>query len=127
ITKVTRGGIGGRVDAVLVSPEDDEEIDLMQDENGRFYGAGPFSMGPSSLWGRPRVVSELLDPGQFILGDFKQIALLDREGLSVLAFNQHKDYAQRNLTYVRGELRAAQVIWKPNRLVFGHRGTVESS
>lgn len=122
ITKVTRGGIGGRVDAILVSPEDDEEIDLMQDGDGRFYGQGPFGQGPSSLWGRPRVVSELLDPGQFILGDFKQIALLDREGLSVLAFNQHKDYAQRNLTYVRGELRAAQVIWKPNRLVFGHRG-----
>lgn len=127
ITKVTKGGIGGRVDAILVSPEDDEEIDLMQDGQQRFYGQGPFGMGPATLWGRPRVVSELLEPGTFILGDFKQVALLDREGLSVLAFNQHKDYAQRNLTYVRAELRAAQVIWKPNRLVFGHRGTVESS
>lgn len=126
ITKVTRGGIGGRVDAILVSPEDDEAIDLMQDGQQRFYGQGPFGAGPSTLWGRPRVVSERLDPGEFLLGDFKQVALLDREGLSVLAFNQHKDYAQRNLTYVRAELRAAQVIWKPNRLVFGHRGSVES-
>lgn len=126
ITKVTRGGIGGRVDAILLSPEDDEEIDLMQDGQQRFYGQGPFGAGPSTLWGRPRVVSEKIEPGTFLLGDFKQVALLDREGLSVLAFNQHKDYAQRNLTYVRAELRAAQVIWKPNRLVFGHRGSVES-
>lgn len=126
ITKVTKGGIGGRVDAILLSPEDDEAIDLMQDGQERFYGQGPFGMGPNTLWGRPRVVSEKIEPGTFLLGDFKQVALLDREGLSVLAFNQHKDYAQRNLTYVRAELRAAQVIWKPNRLVFGHRGSVES-
>ncbi|GAA3947905.1 phage major capsid protein [Microbacterium soli] len=124
ITKVTRQQ-GGTVQAILVSPEDDEEIDLMQDDNGRFYGAGPFNSGPSTLWGRPRVVSEQLESGQFILGDFRQIALLDREGLSVQAFNQHKDYAQRNMTYVRAELRAAQVIWKPSRLVIGTKGTVE--
>lgn len=125
ITKVTRHGIGGRVTAVLISPEDEEEIDLMEDGNQRFYGQGPFGLGPNTLWGRPRVTSERIEPGTFLLGDFKQIALLDREGLSVQAFNQHKDYAQRNMTYVRGELRAAQVVWKPNRLVFGHRGTVQ--
>ena len=124
ITKITK--IGGTVQAILVSPEDDEEIDLMQDGQQRFYGQGPFGAGPATLWGRPRVVSEKIEPGTFLLGDFKQVALLDREGLSVLAFNQHKDYAQRNLTYVRAELRAAQVIWKPSRLVYGHRGSVES-
>lgn len=124
ITKVTR--LGGSVQAILVSPEDDEEIDLMQDKQDRFFSQGPFGAGIPTLWGRPRVVSEMITPGTFLLGDFKQVALLDREGLSVLAFNQHKDYAQRNLTYVRGELRAAQVIWKPSRLVFGHRGSVES-
>lgn len=127
ITKVTRHGIGGRVTAILISPEDEEEIDLMEDANERFYGQGPFGTGPQTLWGRPRVTSEKIEPGTFLLGDFKRIALLDREGLTVRAFNQHKDYAQRNMTYVRGELRAAQVVWKPNRLVFGHRGTVQGS
>lgn len=115
ITRVTR--LGGQVTAVLMSPEDDEAWDLLKDGNDRYYGAGPFGSGPGTAWGRPRAVSERLTPGQVILGDFRQIALLDREGLSVLAFNQHKDYAQRNMTYVRAELRAAQVIWRPNRLV----------
>lgn len=115
ITKVTR--VGGQVTAVLMSPEDDEAWDLLQDGNQRYYGQGPFGSGPGTAWGRPRAVSERLSPGQVIVGDFRQIALLDREGLSILAFNQHKDYAQRNLTYVRAELRAAQVIWRPNRLV----------
>ena len=116
ITRITRLP-GGTVDAVVLSPEMDEAIDLLQDANDRFYGQGPFGSGPGTLWGRPRVTSERLVDTQALLGDFKQVALLDREGLSVLAFNQHKDYAQRNMTYVRAELRAAQVIWKPNRLV----------
>lgn len=116
MTKVTRLQ-GGKVDAVLLSPEMDEAIDLLQDANDRFYGGGPFNAGPQTLWGRPRVTSERLTGTDALIGDFKQVALLDREGLSVLAFNQHKDYAQRNMVYVRAELRAAQVFWKPNRMV----------
>jgi HK97 family phage major capsid protein len=125
ITKVLRLN-GGTVQAILINPEDEEAIDLMEDANERFYGGGPFGTGPQTLWGRPRIVSEQIDPGQFILGDFKQIALLDREGLSVQAFNQHADFARRNMTYVRAELRAAQVIWKPSRLVVGDRGAVNA-
>lgn len=110
---------GGTVAAILLNPEDDEAIDLLQDANERFYGQGPFGTGPQTLWGRPRVLSEAIPAGEFLLGDFRQVALLDREGLSVQAFNQHKDYAQRNMTYVRAELRAMQVIWKPAYLVHG--------
>lgn len=108
---------GGRVDAIVLSPEMDAALDLLQDAEQRYYSGGPFSGGPSTIFGRPRVTSERLVDTHAVVGDFKQVALLDREGLSVTAFNQHKDYAQRNMTYVRGELRAAQVIWKPNRLV----------
>lgn len=107
---------GGTVQAIVMSPEDAAEIDLLQDAQDRFYGQGPFQSGPNTLWGRPVVTSERVESGTYFFGDFKQIALLDVEGLSVLAFNQHKDYAQRNMTYVRAELRAEQVIWKPSRI-----------
>ncbi|GAA4911295.1 phage major capsid protein [Streptomonospora salina] len=116
MTKVNRLN-GGTVTAVLMSPEDDEAWDLLQDTNERFYGQGPFGTGPATSWGRTRALSERLSPGTVILGDWRQLQLLDVEGLSIMAFNQHKDYAQRNMTYVRAELRAMQVIWKPNRLV----------
>ncbi|MFJ6438534.1 phage major capsid protein [Streptomyces sp. NPDC091416] len=116
ITKITTLP-GGNVTAALMSPEDDEAWDLMQDANDRFFGQGPFGQGPNTSWGRARALSQRLAPGTVILGDWRQVALLDVEGLSVLAFNQHKDYAQRNLVYVRAELRAMQVIWKPNRLI----------
>ncbi|MFD7319233.1 phage major capsid protein [Streptomyces sp. NPDC059883] len=116
ITKITTLP-GGNVTAALMSPEDDEAWDLLQDATNRFMGQGPFGQGPNTSWGRTRALSQRLAPGTVILGDWRQVALLDREGISVLAFNQHKDYAQRNLVYVRAELRAAQVVWKPNRLI----------
>ncbi|CBG73495.1 putative phage major capsid protein [Streptomyces scabiei 87.22] len=116
ITKITTLP-GGNVTACLMSPEDDEAWDLLQDTTDRFMGQGPFGQGPSTSWGRARALSQRLSPGTVILGDWRQVALLDVEGLSILAFNQHKDYAQRNLVYVRAELRAEQVIWKPNRLI----------
>ncbi|MBW8171799.1 phage major capsid protein [Ornithinimicrobium sp. Arc0846-15] len=126
LVKAARRGItgirkvpGASVTGIVISPEDEELIDLMQDANDRFYGQGPFSAGPGTLWGRPRVVSDRIEQGQFVLGDFRQSQFLDVEGLSILAFNQHKDYAQRNLTYVRAELRGEQVFWKPAAFLHG--------
>ena len=112
--KVAR--VGGVTTAVLLNPEDQEEIDLLQDKNGRFFGQGPFGTGPGTLWGVPVIASEKITKGQALMGDFKQVQLLDREGLSVTAFNQHADFAARNLVYVRAELRAGVVVWRPNRL-----------
>jgi HK97 family phage major capsid protein len=115
ITSLNR--IGAPITAIAVSPEDNETLDLMRDANERYYGGGPFNAGPQTLWGRPRVVCQALPAGTALVGNLKTITLLDREGLSVLAFNQHKDYAQRNLVYVRAELRAAQAVFKPAEIV----------
>lgn len=121
ITKINR--VGGAINGVLMSPEADEAWDLLQDTTGRYQGQGPFGTGPGTAWGRPRIVSELLSGTNIaIVGDFRTIALLDREGLSIEAFNQHKDFAQRNKVYVRAELRAGQVIWRPNRLAVAQIG-----
>lgn len=117
ITKLAN--IGAPVTAFVLSPDDNETLDLMRDANDRYYGQGPFALGPNTLWGRPRIVSQRVQPGQFLVGNLATVTLFDREGLSVLAFNQHKDYAQRNLVYVRGELRAAQAIFQPAQIVVG--------
>jgi HK97 family phage major capsid protein len=106
--------------AILLNPEDDEALDLLKDTTGRFFGAGPFNAGPTSLWGVPRVVSTVLPVGIAIIGDFSQVQLLIYEALSILVFNQHKDYAQRNLSYVRAELRALQLIRQPAKLAIVH-------
>lgn len=108
---------GGLTSAILLNPEDNEEIDLMKDANGNYIFGGPANVGQQMLWGRPRVVSEKIDKGTVLLGDFKQVAWMDRDGISVEAFNQHADYARRNLVYVRAEARGMQAIYRPARLL----------
>lgn len=108
---------GGTTSAILLNPEDNEEIDLMTDANGNYIFGGPAAVGAQTLWGRPRVVSDKVEKGNVLLGDFKQAAYLDREGVRIEAFNQHEDFARRNLVYVRAEARGMQVVWRPARLL----------
>lgn len=105
------------VQAIVLSPEDDEELDLLKDGNDRFYGNGPFGIGPGTLWGRPRVVSSKVPVGTALLGDYRAIHLLERQGLTVEAFNQNEDDARHNLTYIRAEVRELLLIREPARLL----------
>jgi hypothetical protein len=107
---------GATIRGVLLNPADDETFDLLKDTTNRYLGQGPFGTGPGSVWGFERIVSQSVAVGQAIIGDFSTIQLLTLEPLAIEAFNQHKDYAQRNLTYIRAELRAVQLIRNPARL-----------
>lgn len=102
--------------AVVMNPEDNEALDLLQDKNGRYLGAGPFASGDPTVWSIPRLESSYLEKGTAIIGDFSVIQLLVYEALNIAVFNQHKDYAQRNLSYIRAEMRALQMIRKPAKL-----------
>lgn len=115
ITKL-RTTSGANIQGVLLNPEDDEAWDLLKDADGRYLGNGPFGTGPGTAWGYERIGSQAVPVGQAVVGDFKTIQLLLLEALSILAFNQHKDYAQRNLTYIRAELRAVQLFRNPAKL-----------
>ena len=107
---------GANIRGVLLNPEDDEAWDLLKDADGRYLGNGPFGTGPGTAWGYERIASQAIPVGQALIGDFSTIHLLQKEALSILAFNQHKDFAQRNLVYIRAELRAMQLIRNAARL-----------
>lgn len=108
ITKL-RVTSGAQIRGVLLNPEDDEIWDLLKDTHGDWL-AGPWQMGPRTAWGYERISAQSIPVGQAIIGDFSTIHLLQYAPLEILAFNQHKDYAQRNLTYIRAEERALQLI-----------------
>lgn len=115
ITKL-RVTAGAQIQGVVFNPADDEAWDLLKDTQNRYLGNGPFGSGPNTAWGYERITSQKLPVGLALAGDFRVVQLLILEALTVLAFNQHKDYAQRNLTYIRAELRALQVIRQPAKL-----------
>lgn len=114
--KTALRGTRTRIQALVVNPEDAEAWDLQKDDVNRFLGFGPFGTGPSTAWAVQMVESEALPEGVALMGDFRQVHLLIRSALEILAFNQHADYARRNLQYVRAELAAMQLIRRPANL-----------
>lgn len=110
--------------AILLNPEDDEAIDLERDGEDRFYGNGPFSMGPGAVWAMPRVVSEAMPVGTALVGDFRKAVLWDREQATVSVTDSHADFFIRNLIAVLAEERVAFGVIRPSAFVAVETGTV---
>lgn len=103
--------------AFLLNPEDNERIDLAMDANDRFYGNGPFGLGPDVLWGIPRIETEALAPGTGLCGDFRQAVLWDREQAAIQVSDSHEDFFVRNLVAILAEMRAAFGVLRPKAFV----------
>jgi len=103
--------------AYLFNPEDNERIDLAMDANDRFYGNGPFGLGPDVLWGLPRLESEAVPVGTGICADFRQAILWDREQAGISVSDSHADFFIRNLVAILAEMRAAFGIIRPKAFV----------
>lgn len=102
--------------AYAFNPTDWETIDLLQDNEARFYGAGPFGLSPARLWGLPVVESEGVPVGTGYVGDFRKCVLWDREQSSINVSDSHSDFFIRNMVAILAELRAAFGCVQPNAL-----------
>jgi HK97 family phage major capsid protein len=118
ITKVQ--GVGGLVTAFAMSPAVAESVDLMQDLNGAYYGNGPFALGPTTMWGVPRVTVFGMPDNVIIGGTWSTCVLWDREATTVTATDAHEDFFIRNLVAVLAEARAAFGIFNPQLMAIGH-------
>lgn len=104
--------------AIVMNPLDAWKLSLTKEAGIGFLMGNPLaqSLNPSPF-GVRLVKSNKVAAGSALIGDFSGVQLLIREALSVMVFNQHKDYAQRNMSYVRAELRALQLIYSPRDIV----------
>lgn len=111
--------IGGRArpTAFVFNPLDWEAVDLARNDNGDFYGAGPFSMTTPTLWGLPVVESEAIPAGTAYVGAWNFAVLYDREQSSVQATDTHADFFIRNLVAILAEMRAAFAVLRPAAFV----------
>jgi HK97 family phage major capsid protein len=118
---ITKARKVGRVvpNGIVMAPEDVEKIDLMREgtNSGQWIGAGPFSMGPRTLWGYPVVESEAITAGTALLGDFKKAVLWDREQATVTMTDSHADFFIRNLVAILAEERVAFAVTRPTAFV----------
>lgn len=103
--------------AYLLNPADWETIDLLQDNEARYYFGGPSQMGTPRLWGLPVVESEAVPSGTGYVGNFRKCVLWEREQATIQVSDSHADFFMRNLVAILAEMRAAFGIVQPTSIV----------
>jgi HK97 family phage major capsid protein len=115
----TKVRVVGRAQATayLLHPYDWENMDLLQDNEARYFFGGPSVLGIPRLWGLPVVENEGVVQGFGYVGDFRTVVLWDREQTSIQVSNSHSDFFVRNLVAILAEMRAALGCLRPVALV----------
>jgi HK97 family phage major capsid protein len=106
-----------RPSAMMLSPADWETIDLLQDNNARYYFGGPAQMGTPTVWGLPVIQTEALSAGTGVVADFRKAVLWDRQDASLAVSNQHADFFIRNMVAILAEARYAFGVIQPSAFV----------
>ena len=115
----TKCRIGGRVTptAYVMHPNDWETIDLLQDNEKRYYYGGPTVIGNPRLWGLPVVECEAFTEGTSMVADWSKAVLWNRMLLNILISDSHADFFTRNLVAVLAEMRAGFGVLRPAAFV----------
>ncbi|MEV0726011.1 phage major capsid protein [Micromonospora purpureochromogenes] len=103
--------------AYVMNPADWEAIDLLQDNENRYYFGGPMRLGQPTLWGLPVVESEAVPVGTAYVGDWRKAVLWDREQASITVSNSHANFFIRNMVAILAEMRAAFGVLQPSAFV----------
>jgi HK97 family phage major capsid protein len=103
--------------AYLLNPADWETIDLLQDNEARYYFGGPLRQGTPTVWGLPVVECEAVPAGTGYVGDWRKAVLWDREQAAITVSNSHADFFIRNMVAILAEMRAAFGVLQPSAFV----------
>jgi len=103
-----------RPTGIVMHPNDIETLDLLQDDDGRFYYGGPALGGPQTVWRVPVVSSQTKAEGSGLMGDFRKAVLWDRERANISVTDSHEDFFIRNMIAILAEMRAAFGVIRPS-------------
>ncbi|MCX4676703.1 phage major capsid protein [Streptomyces sp. NBC_01433] len=103
---------------VLVNPVDLETLDLLQDNENRYYFGGPAGVGSAqTVWNMPIIETEAVPAGTAYVGDWRKAILWDRQQATIQMTDSHMDFFVRNLVVILAEMRAAFGVIQPSAFV----------
>lgn len=106
--------------AIVMHPDDWEEIELTKDDNGDYIWANPRGLLGPTLWGLPVLDSTALQPGEFLVGAFNVAAQIwDRQDATVEISTDDQDNFIKNLVTIRAEERLALTVYRPESFIYG--------
>lgn len=116
-------------DFIVVNPSDYQDLRLLTDTAGQFFGGGPFQ-GPYGngqnvaasgqvtgatdyIWQKPVVVTTAVGAGTALIGTTSAAQVWRKGGLTVEATNSNEDDFLKNLVTIRAEERLALAVYRP--------------
>lgn len=117
-----------RPDAIVLHPNDWEEIELTKDVNQRYIWANPAGLVGPTLWGLPVIDTTAVEEGEFLVGNFMMSAQIwDREDATVDVSTEDRDNFIKNMVTIRAEERLALTVYRPEALIYGDFDEIVSS
>lgn len=108
------------VNGLIVNPQDWQTIETAKGSDGHYIWVTVPNGGESRLWRVPVIVTNAVQQGDFLLGDWTMGATLyERETMSVRVADQHADLFVKNGIVLLGEERAAFGIELPKAFTKG--------
>ena len=104
----------------VMNPTDVEALDLLSDNEERYYFGGPSGSGQpgnAPLWNLPVIESEAVPAGTAYVGDWKKAVLWDRQQSTITTTDSHADFFIRNLVAILAEMRAGFGVLQPSAFV----------
>jgi len=103
--------------AMICHPNDAETLDLLRDNDGRFYFGGPVNGAVQRVWRVPLVECQSMTEGTGLMGDFRKCVVWDREQASIQVSDSHEDFFIRNMVAILSEMRAAMGVIRPSAFI----------
>jgi HK97 family phage major capsid protein len=112
MTKVRVTG-AAEPNAVVLHPNDWQDIRLLRTTDGIYIWGSPSEVGPAMVWGLPVVQETRLTENTGLVGDFDYSELAFKRGVEVKVSDSHSDYFIKGKQAIRADVRVAFQVYRP--------------
>jgi len=99
--------------AIVIHPNDFQQLRLARDSNGLYIMGLPSAPGPDRLWGLPVVEADAISEGTVLVGDFAgHCSVFEKRGVQVDITDSHDTYFIYCKYAIRATLRVAFVVFR---------------